>query len=285
MTALRNLGADLAAQLRMRGSLGRRLGLVLALQAIYVLARLGGMGREDSLNLGREKLARLGFMQAIVPFYHPDAGWIELDLYSAAYLTKQLLLDGAYEERPGFLPEPGQTVVDCGAHQGLFALRAAARVGPEGRVVAVEAYPPNAALLRRNALKARAPIVVVEAAALAQNGEIVLWVTEDVSGGQTTAPDVIPTAGRRPLRVPARRLDEILAEAGVLHPDLVKVDVEGAALEALGGASRALQRGPRLVVEVEGGPEQEARARDWLAARGYNVQIVGSILYAKKGAA
>ena len=280
MTALRNMAADLAAQFRLRGSLVPRLLLVALLQGLYVLSRLSGRSQGASLDRARGTLSRLGLSGRRAALYHPDAGWIETDLLSAAYLAKDILVDGQYEERPGFAPTPGQTVLDVGAHHGLFALRAAARVGPGGRVIAVEAYPPNAERLKRNAaLRGQGRVAVVEAAALAASGEAELFVTDEVSGGQTT----VPRPDRAAIRVPARTLDEILAEQGAPHPDLIKLDIEGAALSALAGATRALEGGPRLVMEVEGGPDKEREAADWLSRRGYNVEIVSPILYAKRG--
>jgi tRNA G37 N-methylase Trm5 len=44
----------------------------------------------------------------------------------------------------------GVTVVDGGAHVGVFALTAAARIGRDGQVFAIEADPYNYAALRIN---------------------------------------------------------------------------------------------------------------------------------------
>ena len=46
--------------------------------------------------------------------------------------------------------QPGDTVFDLGANVGYFTLIAAALTGPDGRVVAYEPIPANAAALRRN---------------------------------------------------------------------------------------------------------------------------------------
>ena len=48
------------------------------------------------------------------------------------------------------LIRPGDRVVDVGAHIGLNALYMAARVGPAGRVTAIEPALDNLAVLRRN---------------------------------------------------------------------------------------------------------------------------------------
>src|SRR5262249_25593686 len=47
---------------------------------------------------------------------------------------------------------PGLTVIDIGAHVGLHTLMFSRRVGPSGRVLAIEASPANARLLRSHIL-------------------------------------------------------------------------------------------------------------------------------------
>src|SRR5262249_39832573 len=44
--------------------------------------------------------------------------------------------------------KPGVTVIDIGAHVGLHTLMSSRRVGPPGRVLAIEPSPANARLLR-----------------------------------------------------------------------------------------------------------------------------------------
>ena len=52
--------------------------------------------------------------------------------------------------------QPGETVLDLGAGAGFDALLAAARVGPEGRVIGVDLTPEMVAQARANATKAGA---------------------------------------------------------------------------------------------------------------------------------
>ena len=63
------------------------------------------------------------------------------------------------------------------------------------------------------------------------------------------------------------RLDDLLREE--CPPDLIKIDVEGAAAAVLRGAARILdERGPSVYVELHG-PEEQAGIRDELLSRGY----------------
>jgi hypothetical protein len=62
------------------------------------------------------------------------------------------------------------------------------------------------------------------------------------------------------VRVPVRRLDDILAETEISKVDFLKVDVEGAELSVLYGALKLLHREsrPAMLVEV-----QDVRTRRW----------------------
>ena len=44
----------------------------------------------------------------------------------------------------------GMTIIDVGAHVGIYSLLASTKVGPSGKVVAIEPSPANARLLRQH---------------------------------------------------------------------------------------------------------------------------------------
>ena len=49
-----------------------------------------------------------------------------------------------------FIPNERDIVVDVGAHIGLYTIIASKRVGPNGKVIAIEADPSNFEMLNRN---------------------------------------------------------------------------------------------------------------------------------------
>jgi hypothetical protein len=73
-----------------------------------------------------------------------------------AAISPWIVLDGLWETQvTQWLQEtlsPGQVFVDVGANVGYFTLLGGQLVGPGGRVVAVEAHPGLAELLRRNVI-------------------------------------------------------------------------------------------------------------------------------------
>ena len=281
MTALANILMDVLYQLRLSGGLMARLKCVLGYYWFYAAGRRRGLSQSESRLLSLSELARRGISKRLVKVAYPPGMTMELDAYSASFLLMEFAIECVYTKRAAFIPRAGWTVVDVGGHQGLFAVDAARRVGPSGRLIAIEAFPGNRLLLEKN-LKANglSQAVVVAAAAMDFSGEATMYSTELVSGGQSL---VFKEEGRRPLAVRADTLDNILAEQDAARPDLVKIDVEGACLIVLKGAAKTLAGKPLLVMEVEGTPADMDAVRDYVSARGYHTTQEGSVLYAEPG--
>jgi FkbM family methyltransferase len=153
------------------------------------------------------------------------------------------------------------TAVDVGAHHGLYTLLAAKRVGWHGRVVAIEPSPRECVRLERHLqLNRCSNVELVPCAAGEDPGEADLYL---VDGMKDWCNSLRPPATVGPVttvRVPVRRLDDILSELSISRVDFVKLDVEGAELPALYGAMKLL-RGkarPAMLVEV-----QDVRTEPW----------------------
>jgi methyltransferase, FkbM family len=164
----------------------------------------------------------------------------------------------------------GGTVYDVGSNKGQMALIFAALVGPSGRVLAFEPAPPECESLARNIRINRLDnIRVFDAAAAERRGEVIFaYAREHPTQGKLV--DVEPSyvsKGADKFSVLAFPLDEILGEEPA--PDLIKIDVEGAAASVLRGARRIIEEwSPIIYVELHG-PEEQAGIRDELLVRGY----------------
>jgi len=163
-------------------------------------------------------------------------------------------------------------VVDIGAHHGLYSLLASGLVGRRGRVIAFEPSPRECRRLTTHLRVNRCRNVRVEPCAVAnESGEADFFVVDGYRDwGNSLRPPAIPEPIRR-VRVPVRRLDDMLAECGVERLDFIKLDAEGAELEVLEGAKKLLQSPPRpaLLVEV-----QDLRTRPW----GYAAREITQLL-------
>lgn len=145
------------------------------------------------------------------------------------------------------LLNPGDVFLDAGANKGYFSLLASRQLGPSGRVWAVEAFPPNAAILREN-LNANhtANVTVVDAALSNHIGEIGFRApSQGTTGDGGVSADAT-------LRVPATTLDALTQAHSIHGIAVMKMDIEGAELAALRGAAHLLteQRIHHIILEL-----------------------------------
>jgi FkbM family methyltransferase len=143
---------------------------------------------------------------------------------------------------------PGKTFIDGGANIGLFTIVAAALVGRTGRVIAFEPAIEANRLLHGNVALNSFDWVDIHQAALADRSGVRDFVDLGrASGFSSFAP--ANANGGKVIVVPTVTLDGF-----VEHTDsvgLVKLDLEGAEVEALRGGRTLLERGVPFLVEVE----------------------------------
>lgn len=171
------------------------------------------------------------------------------------------------------LLSPGMTVLDLGASVGFHAMLAARFVGPSGRVVCFEPVAENARLIRHNAaLNGFSHVSVEEVAVGARDGQARFLLSETPNWGKVAQGDEPPPAAGERV-VPQRSVDSVMAERGLAKPGLIKIDIEGAEVDALDGAKETLAAArPVLLIELHGTNAKVARA---LEAFGYDVYVLG----------
>ena len=176
---------------------------------------------------------------------------LELDDPLGARLMKWHALDDPLHRLLLGLVRPGMRVLDAGCRLGTFSIPAAS-LGAE--VVAVDASPSRADLVRRSAERNRLDAV-------------------HVVHGAVTDESIA--------EVPAVLLGDVLAERGWERVDLVKLDLEGAEPVALGQLAELFERGDRPVIGTPGNARALARAgssivrlRAMLADLGYRIFLV-----------
>jgi FkbM family methyltransferase len=200
-------------------------------------------------------------------------------------ISKEICLTGRYAPMETALLQailqPGATFVDVGGNIGYFALAAAARVGPGGRVVSLEPDPRMAAALRENlAMNGAGNVTALEAAAAASEGTAELTGFEE-EGGNWGVSSLVPGGAGRSFTVRCAPLDALLDASGVETVDLVKIDVEGAEMQVLAGMREGIASGRyrRVLVELhpwvyENFLAELASVAEGMAAAGYRGWLV-----------
>jgi FkbM family methyltransferase len=163
--------------------------------------------------------------------------------------------------------KPGDTFVDVGANVGYFTSLAAHAVSPSrGQGIAVEPEPSIRSLLARNvALNAFSNVRVIPEAATDVERDLASEVGGEHDMGTTHTVSASSTAAQRGI-IRGRPLDDLLTLAERSAASVIKIDIEGAELDAVHGLHLE-HGGCRDDVEIvaEVAPER-------LAARGRTVE-------------
>lgn len=181
------------------------------------------------------------------------------------------LADGSSGHEPAtkaaleLLIEPGDWVIDVGAHIGLLSLPMAHAVGAEGRLIAIEPNPRSAEALRRsliaNGVVERCEIHL--AAASNADGLAIFYEGSNSMLGTLTRVDT-----QRHREVSTRTIDTIMN--GRAQVSVVKIDAEGSELEVLEGMRGTIAGNPNIAVIAEFGMEHLQRTNrsteDWFGA-------------------
>lgn len=188
----------------------------------------------------------------------------------------------------------GETVLDVGSFLGIYAVLAARRAGPGGRVIAFEPTPWSAAIARRHVafnLEGAAPITLIESAA----GDCARRATfyeydEPYVNSLAEAVDVSSRPTNRAVDVVA--IDEVCDRLTVV-PTLIRMDVQGAEFHALRGARDTIRRaGERLRIVAEMHPQcwssfgiDVVKAKETIASLGLTAEPLqpGTDLFVRDG--
>ncbi len=172
----------------------------------------------------------------------------------------------------------GMTVIDVGAHRGLYTLLASKRVGESGRVIAFEPSPRERRWLKCHVRLNFCSNVRVESFAVGSRREKAdLFVVGGAENwGNSLRPPAVDGATRK-VRVDVLSLDDYMEESRVGSVDFVKLDVEGAEREVLRGARRLLNQQPRPLVLAE---VYDMRTEPWGYPAREIVQLLTGVGYA-----
>lgn len=173
---------------------------------------------------------------------------------------------------------PGRpfTFVDGGANVGLYSLFVqgeARRLNLECKIIAVEPDPQNLGRLRFNMEASDARAVSIVPVALGEfAGNSTLVTTHTNRGEVRLAANAREAQDGIPVEV--RPLAAILAEAGLSHVDILKLDIEGFELPVLSGFFKDAPRSlwPRLIILETGRGDEPTAAMARCLDAGYTLR-------------
>lgn len=145
-------------------------------------------------------------------------------------------------------------VLDVGANIGIFTLLAAKGAGPSARILAFEPVPSTFAQLKKNVeLNHSANVECLPAAAWDSVTRLRMACDDPLGHCGIYGVDVRGREGSE-VEVDALTLDGVAEAHQLSKVDAIKLDIEGAELRALRGATGLLRRDkPKLLLEVDSG--------------------------------
>jgi FkbM family methyltransferase len=145
---------------------------------------------------------------------------------------------------------PGDVFIDCGANVGYFSVLANKFVGPQGRVISIEANPLTFELLKRN-LKSNGFGEPINCALTTSGGEVDLFMpAEGDVYSSLKIGGLVKEADVHSFKVKGMTVDQIVRDSGLTKVDFLKIDVEGADLDVLRSAVETIRRfRPKVSIE------------------------------------
>lgn len=207
------------------------------------------------------------------------------DFYNFFYVVCEQYVQGAYHSMQ--MLRKGDVVLDLGAHIGAYSVKAALAVGAEGKVIAIEPNEENSRLLRANIqINGLRNVIVLQKGVWRTRGKLRLRVSE-TRGSHTLCTDSSDFRATGEFEeVEVDTVDNILRELQIKNTSFIKMDIEGAELEALEGMNETLHMsGLRLAIAAyhrREGVETHSTVSRRLNEMGFQVRVRESVIYAQR---
>ena len=170
------------------------------------------------------------------------------------------------------MTRPGMIALDIGANVGYYTRLLSTLVGSYGHVLAFEPNPHIFTLLRQNTGKLN-NVGLIQMAVGYIDGQATLYDSLSESGGaslrydarevadlrnvhrgQALAPRIVEDLPTATYSVKTTSVDSYLSERRMSELNIVKIDIEGAELDALRGMEQIVQRSKQITMFIELNP-------------------------------
>jgi len=159
-----------------------------------------------------------------------------------------------------YVPRSSHTVIDVGAHMGFFTLKVARQVK---EVIAFEPDPQNFMFLVQNIKYNNLSNVKAFNYALGER-DCDIFLERKYGYGRTRV-----TRNNTKIRAEMKTLDTLVNQLD-LHPDVLKIDVEGYELQVLKGAKKVLACfKPNLIIAAYHYPAESKEIANYLSEFGF----------------
>jgi FkbM family methyltransferase len=130
--------------------------------------------------------------------------------------------------------QEGDVVVDAGAYPGDYSVFAARKVGKTGKVICFEPDARNRRILQKNMEKEGVNFIIVPKGLWNENTKLKI--------GEFDGLHTALSADIGSTEIEVVRLDDELKALGINKVDVIKMDIEGAEIEAIQGCKETLKK-------------------------------------------
>lgn len=168
-----------------------------------------------------------------------------------------------------FKPIKGEIVVDVGAHIGKYTILASKLVEKKGKVIALEPEPENFKILTKNCeLNNCKNVILLNYAVWDSTKDLKLFLTE------ATTEHSLKKKTEKFIKVKTISLDRLFEKMKLKKVDWLKIDVEGAEIEAIRGALKSLEKKLIYKIILEAGPSNFKKLQTIFKKNGYSIKRI-----------
>ena len=181
------------------------------------------------------------------------------------------------ELQPHLIMRRGEKFVDVGANVGYYTLKAATDYNNNIEIISIEANPSNYKALCRNiSCNGFTKVIALNKAVSDKKGIVKLYGHITNSNRLLTDDFSINTEyeNKSSVQVESDTIDNILKENNIKEADVLKMDIEGAEVLALKGATETLKKLRKIIVEIHGNTMEEVKSI--LLNNKFNVQTLNT---------
>jgi len=179
------------------------------------------------------------------------------------------------EVRREFKIEDG-IAFDVGANLGMFSIPLARALTGKGKVISIEAEKKNSELLLKNIkLNNLNNVSVVGKGAYSKKGKMTFYLDNIGTGGHS----LMKGESAKKETIEVDTLDNIASELKINNVSIIKIDIEGAEIEALKAANGILSKNrPKIIFEAVD-EKKLAEIEKFLSQYDYKIRKIGDWNY------
>jgi FkbM family methyltransferase len=169
--------------------------------------------------------------------------------------------------------QPGMTVIDVGANVGVYSFSGAQRVGPTGKVLAVEPFSGCVCCLQETRrLNQFDWVKICEGAASDRHG-IAHLALQAASELNEIVSDATAQSDQEVEEILCFPLDSLIEQEGLTRVDWLKIDAEGHEMQVLAGSEQLLTKfAPGILYEnISALQKSNTDVAEYLLSKGYKL--------------